>query len=98
MTQATLGGLHVQRTAVLWQYPVSSQRHRQRHGLLMASEALGAIVYQDIGEGCSCERCELSASWRPPIPMTPTDLLFTNFIFHFDGGTNGCRAGGRRPA
>eukprot|EP00966_Prymnesium_polylepis_P159612 3688671-Prymnesium_polylepis.1 len=27
----------------------------------MASEALGAIVYQDIGEGCSCERCELSA-------------------------------------
>eukprot|EP00966_Prymnesium_polylepis_P317520 7335913-Prymnesium_polylepis.1 len=28
----------------------------------MASEALGTIVYQDIGEGCSCERCELSGA------------------------------------
>ena len=26
----------------------------------MAAEALGAIVYQDFGDGCSCERCELS--------------------------------------
>eukprot|EP00966_Prymnesium_polylepis_P182175 4220467-Prymnesium_polylepis.1 len=35
----------------------------------MASEALRAIMYQDFGEGCSCERCELSGSgaWRPPI-------------------------------
>eukprot|EP00966_Prymnesium_polylepis_P121035 2797433-Prymnesium_polylepis.1 len=60
------------------------------------------MVYQDIGKSCSCETAELSAACRlqtgPPASMRPSLLHFTNFIFYFAGGTNGCRAGGRRQA
>eukprot|EP00966_Prymnesium_polylepis_P203039 4704033-Prymnesium_polylepis.1 len=51
-----------------------------------------AHPYQDFGDGCSCERCELSGAWIPPISMPPSLLRFTNFILHCDGGTNGRRA------
>eukprot|EP00966_Prymnesium_polylepis_P302049 6978574-Prymnesium_polylepis.1 len=47
----------------------------------MSNEGLGAIMYQGIGEDCSCETAELSGSWRPPISMSPPLLRFTNLLF-----------------
>eukprot|EP00966_Prymnesium_polylepis_P124949 2889657-Prymnesium_polylepis.1 len=56
----------------------------------MSNEGLGAIVYQvqDIGEGCSCERCELSGSWSPPISMTHEPVASPSSVSDAGGGAD----------